>query len=216
MRLKQWGLAVLIMGLIICIPIFINFIGNELFIYIKSQYYGYIHIFKIEYFPYWSEELMFIGVVSLLLLTLAGKGPRIRIVRIMILVIFVIWSAIANTSIGIVERDGLLFKSPSTYYETQKISWEEASNVTLEIVDRFYGRSNITKYGIINIKANNMLIGIPFSFRNKAEREKLIDVLQFMRQNDIQVKIFSASSEVPPYIRKKFLDTLKSLTVETE
>ena len=74
MRLSSRAVAIFLFGLIICIPYLFIFMGDELFMYIKSQNYGYIYIFKIEYFPYWSEEFIAIGSGVLMFLSLLGNG----------------------------------------------------------------------------------------------------------------------------------------------
>ena len=220
MRLVSWAEAILILGLALLFPYLIIFTGDQLFImYLKSQCHDYIYMFKIEYFPYWFERYIVVGSGVMMLLSTIGRGLRIWLGRITIFVIFLIWSVIVNTSFGTIQQDGVLFRSPSTYYNTQKISWKEVCNVTLEIVRRPYGRSNKFTYGILNVKANNKLVEVPFSFVNEEDRENLIKVLQFLYQRDIQVQThfdYSVRSEILQYTNKdkEFLDVLRTLTVK--
>lgn len=218
MRLTSRAVAILLWGLITCIPYVFIFMGDELFTYIQNQHYGYIYIFKIEYFPYWFKEFIAIGSSVLLFLSLLGNGLRIWLGRISILIILLAWSIIVNTSFGTIEPNGIFFRSPSTYYDTQKVSWKEVGNATLEIAHRTYGRSNRLTYGILNVEANNELIEIPFEIEKKDNREKLIEVLRFLRQKDIHVKMHfedSARVEILQYIDKDFLDNLRTFIVET-
>ena len=217
MKLVSWAEAIFILGLTFFLPYIVIFAGDQLFMYLKSQYHDYIHMFKIEYFPYWFEQYIVVGSGVLMFLSVIGKGLMIWLGRITLLVILLVWSAVVNTSFGIIQQDGVVSRSPSTYYNTQKISWQEVSNVTLEIVRRPYGRSNRFTYGILNIKANNKLVEVPFSSVNKEDRENLIKILQFMQQKDIQVKShfdYSARSELLQYTNKEFLDVLRTLTIE--
>lgn len=216
MRLIWWAGAIL---LLVCIPYLFIFMGAELFMYIKSQHYGYIYIFKIEYFPYWFEEFIAIVSVALMFLSLLGKGLSIWLGRFSILIILLAWSVIVNASFGTIEQNGVFFRSPSTFYDTQKISWKEVDDVTLKLVRRTYGRSNRFTYGFLNVKANDKLIEIPFELEKKDGREKLTEVLRFMRQKDIQVKMHfedSTRTEILQYINKDFLDNLRTFTVEVD
>lgn len=217
MRLVSWAEAILILGLALLFPYFIIFAGDQLFMYLKSQRHDYICMFKIEYFPYWFERYIVVGSGVMMLLLTIGRGLKIWLGRITIIVILLIWSIIVNTSFGTIQQDGVLFRSPGTYYNIQKISWKEVRNVTLELVRRPYGRSNKFTYGILNVKANNKLVEVPFSCVNEEDRENLIKVLQFLYQKDIKVEMhfdYSARSEILQYTNKEFLDVLRTITAK--
>ena len=74
------------------------------------------------------------------------------------------------------------------------------------IDNRRYGRSNRRTYGILNVKANNKLVEIPFELEKKDGREKLTEALRFLRQKDIHVKM--TKPQISQYIDKGFLDSL--------
>lgn len=205
--------------IMIFIGVIIFCMNDELFIYTKNQYHGYIYMYKIEFFDYWVQEYVLIGLFMLMWMAFLANDNRswIWVKRLTTLVLILAWIVIVNTSVGSIEKDGVWYRSPSIFYETQEISWKEVRNINLEIVRRLYGKRSWQTYGIITVKDNTNLVEIPFRLLGKDDQEKLIEVLRFLQQNDIQIKMYfedSNRSEILQKTNKEFLDTLRTLTVQ--